>query len=100
MTLEEATKKNPYDPAKGNESSYARYLRYNVDGFYELSNETVRRIWRMELTKEEEKICRQYGEPDADGKVHCSECPLVIDRRYCLCKANCTEEEWEERKDE
>lgn len=54
----------------------------------------------MTLTETEQKICDQYGEPDADGKVHCSECPLVIDRRYCLCKANCTDEEWEDRKDE
>jgi hypothetical protein len=54
----------------------------------------------MELTKEEDKICRQYGEPDASGKAHCSECPLVLDTRYCLCKANCTEEEWAERKND
>lgn len=52
----------------------------------------------MELTKEEDKICRQYGEPHEDGLAHCSECPLVIDKRYCLCKANCTEEEWQEFK--
>lgn len=54
----------------------------------------------MKLTKEEDKICRQYGEPDASGKAHCSECPLVLDTRYCLCKANCTEEEWAERKND
>lgn len=52
----------------------------------------------MKLTKEEDKICRQYGEPHEDGLAHCSECPLVIDTRYCLCKANCTEEEWQEFK--
>jgi hypothetical protein len=55
---------------------------------------------KMKLTKEEDKICRQYGEPDADGRAHCEECPLVLDTRYCLCKANCTEEEWAERKND
>lgn len=54
----------------------------------------------MKLTKEEYKICRQYGALDESGKAHCSECPLVLDTRYCLCKANCTEEEWAERKND
>ena len=45
MTIEEATKKNPYDPAKGNEAAYVRYLRYNVDGFYDLDSRIVRRMW-------------------------------------------------------
>lgn len=52
----------------------------------------------MKLTEEEQKICDLYGEPGAEGKVHCSECPLVIDAKWCVCKANCTEEEWAERK--
>lgn len=56
MTIEEATKKNPYDPAKGNEAAYVRYLRYNVDGFYELSSETVKRIWKESERKEENGI--------------------------------------------
>lgn len=43
MTLEEALKRNPYDPAKGNLSAYIRYLRYNVDGWYEKTSEEVRR---------------------------------------------------------
>lgn len=46
MTLEEAIKRNPYDKSKGNESAYARYLRYNVKGFYELTNEKVRQLWK------------------------------------------------------
>jgi hypothetical protein len=54
----------------------------------------------MTLTEAEQKMCDQYGQVGADGKVHCAECPLVIDRRYCLCKANCTEKEWAERKEE
>lgn len=53
MTLGEALKVNPYDPDKGDESAYVRYLRYNVDGFYELSSETVKRIWKESERREE-----------------------------------------------
>ena len=35
MTLKEAIDKNPYDEKKGKLGAYIRYLRYNVDGFYE-----------------------------------------------------------------
>lgn len=45
MTLEEALKVNPYDSSKGNESAYVRYLRYTVDGFYELDSGTVKQMW-------------------------------------------------------
>lgn len=30
----------------------------------------------MELTPEEKEICKKYSEPDTNGRVHCSECPL------------------------
>lgn len=53
----------------------------------------------MKLTEDEKEICRQYGARDDDGTVHCFECPLVIDKREFICKANCTAEEWTERKD-
>lgn len=52
----------------------------------------------MNLTTEEWIICREHSKKGADGKVHCSDCPLVIDRWEATCKANCTEEEWEKRK--
>lgn len=52
MTLEEAMNKNPYNPSKGNESAYVRYLRYTVDGFYELDNETVKKIWKERVKDE------------------------------------------------
>ena len=45
MTLEEALKDNPYDPSKGDKDAYARYLRYNVTGWYELDNEEVQKLW-------------------------------------------------------
>lgn len=47
MSLDEALNINPYDPTKGNESAYARYLRYNVDGFYDLDSQVVKDIWKM-----------------------------------------------------
>lgn len=51
----------------------------------------------MTLNEEEQKICDYYSQRFADGKVGCSRCPLVVDERDCVCKANCTEEEWAER---
>lgn len=46
MTLERALKMNPYDETKGNKSAYARYLRYNVYGWYNKTNEEVRKLWK------------------------------------------------------
>ena len=48
----------------------------------------------MRLTSEEQKICKKYGKRDKDGKVHCFECPLAINRRLCICKANLTKKEY------
>lgn len=45
-SLELALKNNPYDPKRGNESAYCRYLRYNVQGFYSLENSEVKEIWK------------------------------------------------------
>lgn len=47
MTLEQAIKRNPYDPERGNESAYCRYLRYNVDGWYSLNSKEVYRRWKL-----------------------------------------------------
>ena len=52
MTLKQALKKNPYDPKTGNESAYARYLRYNVDGFYKKTNKEVKKLWKQEQEHE------------------------------------------------
>lgn len=46
MTLDDAIKRNPYDPKRGNESAYCRYLRYNVDGWYQLDSKEVLRRWK------------------------------------------------------
>ena len=45
MTIEQAIISNPYDPSKGNKAAYARYLRYNVTGWYELDNKEVQKLW-------------------------------------------------------
>lgn len=52
----------------------------------------------MGLTKEEKAICKKYGEY-INGKVRCSECPLAVDTRYCVCKKNATAEEYREYKE-
>ena len=49
----------------------------------------------MKLTPDEQKICDEYGKRDEYNKVHCYECPLAIDTRYCICKANLTEKEYQ-----
>ena len=54
----------------------------------------------MKLTLEEQKICDEYSKRDAFNKVHCYECPLAIDTRFCICKANVTEEEYKEWREE
>ena len=42
----------------------------------------------MLTSKKEEKICKKYSTRDDTGYVHCSECPLVKDKGYLMCKAN------------
>ena len=46
MTIEEAINKNQFDPNKGNEAFYCRYLRYNVEGWYDLDSKEVLRRWK------------------------------------------------------
>lgn len=48
-----------------------------------------------EMTEEEKAICKKYSARDEEGKVHCNECPLVIDKMSYICKAT---EELEGRK--
>lgn len=41
------------------------------------------------LTSERQKrICAKYSTRNADGKVRCSECPLVISYAWSMCRAN------------
>ena len=53
MTLEQALEQNPYDPSKGNESAYLRYLKYNVDGFYDIGIEEIRKLWKADAKRNE-----------------------------------------------
>lgn len=43
MTLKEAVKRNPYRKEKGSTGAYIRYLRYNVDGWYNRKSEEIRK---------------------------------------------------------
>ena len=61
MTLEEAIKRNPYNPNIGNESAYCRYLRYNVNGWYNLDSKEVLRKWQKVRNKNEIKKYSRYG---------------------------------------
>ena len=52
MTLDRALKQNPFDPDRGNLSAYIRYLRYNVDGWYNKTSQEVRQILQERTPKE------------------------------------------------
>lgn len=41
----------------------------------------------MLRTERQKKICTKYRERDENGKVHCFECPLVINPKACECRA-------------
>lgn len=43
MNLEEAIKRNPYKEEKGSIGAYIRYLRYNVDGWYNRKSKEIRK---------------------------------------------------------
>lgn len=40
------------------------------------------------MTEKQGKICAQYSAQDDSGKVHCCDCPLVVDREMMMCKKN------------
>jgi hypothetical protein len=56
MTIDEAIKKNPFDPNKGNKSAYCRYLRYNVKGWYNLDSKEVLKRWQREVEDDDRRI--------------------------------------------
>ena len=53
----------------------------------------------MILTEDEAVICRKFSERDEEGYVRCPVCPLAVDKGFLLCKANMTEKEWEDWKE-
>lgn len=50
----------------------------------------------MKLTRKEQEICEKYRTYNTAGKVRCRECPLAVDIKCYMCKANMNEEEWKE----
>lgn len=52
-TLENAIKRNPYNPKQGSTGAYIRYLRYNVDGWYMRPSEEIRKELGWDKTTKE-----------------------------------------------
>ena len=52
MTLDRALKQNPFNSDRGSLSAYIRYLRYNVDGWYNKTSQEVRQILQERTPKE------------------------------------------------
>ena len=52
MTLDRALKQNPFNPDRGSLSAYIRYLRYNVDGWYNKTSREVREVLQDRIPKE------------------------------------------------
>ena len=48
----------------------------------------------MKLNREEIEICKKYSARDEMYRVHCSECPLVIDHETLTCKRNISKKEY------
>ena len=42
----------------------------------------------MLKSERQKNICRKYSARDKDGFVHCNDCPLVVDRKYQMCRSN------------
>ena len=61
MTLDEAIRRNPYDPKRGNEAAYCRYLRYHVEGWYQFGNSEVLRRWQKVRNHEQINTDNRYS---------------------------------------
>ena len=75
MTLDEAIRRNPYNPKKGNEAAYCRYLRYNVEGWYQLDSKEVCRRWQ--------EVRKQMKEVELVIKIPEKIYESVMDGTYC-----------------
>lgn len=42
-------------------------------------------IREMRLNEEQEIVCRIFGRPDRNGRVHCEECPMRLSDRHPVC---------------
>ena len=48
----------------------------------------IKRGGIMLKSERQKNICRRYSARDKDGYVHCNDCPLVVDRKYHMCRSN------------
>lgn len=55
MTLEQAVRRNPYDPSRGTIGAYIRYIRYNVDGYYNIPSCVLRYAVEEAIAKEDNR---------------------------------------------
>lgn len=46
----------------------------------------------MKLNREQAVVCRVFSRRDKSGRVHCSDCPMVLHSRDCICLKNVTKE--------
>ena len=46
----------------------------------------------MKLTEEQKTICNVFNQMRY-GKVHCAECPMVLNSRHCVCLKTVSKEE-------
>ncbi|MCI8978569.1 MAG: hypothetical protein HFI99_16410 [Lachnospiraceae bacterium] len=54
MTLDRALEENPYNRERGKVGAYIRYLRYNVDGWYNRKSADIRKeLADREILREE-----------------------------------------------
>lgn len=42
----------------------------------------------MLKTEKDKSICAKFSTPDENGRVHCPECPLMVNAYELMCKAN------------
>ena len=47
---------------------------------------------RMKLSREQRVVCKLYSSRDSNGLVHCSQCPMLLDKRDCVCLKNVSRE--------
>ena len=62
----------------------------NTDMFGQYAKIPIGRSGDQIMLKSERQknICRKYSARDKDGYVHCNDCPLVVDRKYHMCRSN------------
>lgn len=74
MTLERAIKENPYSRERGSVGAYIRYLRYNVDGWYNRESAEIKKELKerkmINMKAEFKKTKTGDGLPLTIGKMY------------------------------